>query len=91
MNPNVLSAPEIERYLDELRTASHQFMDRVIEFRSSSHGLFCCTVTGVLLAIYFIGRSIPGVLLVYCFGKCFPFLFSFGDIGVCASLSLHPK
>ena len=41
----------------------------LIELRRSNHGFFCLIITGFLIMTAFIGKIIPGVIIIYALSK----------------------
>lgn len=65
VNPNVMSAPEIKSCFARIKQYMTNVIDRIIEFRRKSHGVFCCYSVFFFLCFYYIGHFIPGVLITY--------------------------
>lgn len=69
INPNVLSAPEILSQWAKLKELLAHLVAEIVDLRQRSHGTFSFLTITVLAVIYYIGKCIPGVILLYSFGK----------------------
>ncbi len=69
VNPNVLSAPEILSEWSKLKELLALLVAEIVDLRQRSHGTFSFLTITVLAVIYYIGKCIPGVILLYSFGK----------------------
>lgn len=67
VNPNVLSAPEILSEWSKLKELLALLVAEIVDLRQRSHGTFSFLTITVLAVIYYIGKCIPGVILLYSF------------------------
>nr|XP_027198626.1 uncharacterized protein LOC113792867 [Dermatophagoides pteronyssinus] len=65
VNPNVMCVPEIRLCFARIKKSIINVIERIIEFRRKSHGIFCCYSVLFFLCFYYIGHFIPGVLITY--------------------------
>lgn len=65
LHPQVLSAPEISHYINELIVMFNASIRWFIDLRKTNHGFFCLLSSAFLLMTAFIGKLIPGVIIVY--------------------------
>ncbi|CAG2176194.1 unnamed protein product [Oppiella nova] len=70
VHPNVLSAPEINHYINELCVMSRAVILWFIRLRREKRFKFFITTTSILFMTAIIGRLVPGVLIVYSISKC---------------------
>lgn len=72
VNPNVLSAPEILTQWAKLKDLLALLFAEIVDLRQRSHGTFSFLTITFFAVIYYIGKCVPGVILLYSFGKsCF--------------------
>ncbi|GAB6030592.1 hypothetical protein CHUAL_007453 [Chamberlinius hualienensis] len=65
VNPQVLSVPEISRYLNQLTDDMRLWVQWLINLRRDQPGQFCAFLTGILMMVWFIGRWASGILISY--------------------------
>lgn len=71
-----MCVPEIRLCFARIKKSIINVIERIIEFRRKSHGIFCCYSVLFFLCFYYIGHFIPGVLITYLTGKICFFLLS---------------
>ncbi|GIY22149.1 hypothetical protein CDAR_594052 [Caerostris darwini] len=65
VNPEVLSVPEISRYMNDFLNKMIILWKDVWKLRKENRGLFCALMCGFFSFLAFIGKVFPGVLIVY--------------------------
>ncbi|XP_055952076.1 reticulophagy regulator 3-like isoform X1 [Argiope bruennichi] len=65
VNPEVLSVPEISRYMNDFVDKMIILWKDVWKLRKENRGLFCALMCGFFSFLAFIGKIFPGVLIVY--------------------------
>ncbi|KAF4532220.1 hypothetical protein B566_EDAN004306 [Ephemera danica] len=65
IHPSVLSAPEISHHLSEARSYLAAFYDKALTMRQQQPALFCGVSCSSLFLLWLVGRTVPGVWLLY--------------------------
>ena len=69
VHPQAFSAPEINYYIDVMLDLVACVFDWFVELRKQNHGFFCLLVSSIFVLTAFIGKAVPGVLIVYTLRK----------------------
>lgn len=65
IHPQVLSVPELSRYLNDAWSKAKLCWSDIWQLRESNHGLFCFLMCAVFMITALLGCLIPGVLVIY--------------------------
>lgn len=65
VHPQVLSVPELSRYLNDAWSKTKLCWSDIWQLRESNHGLFCFLICAVFMVTALLGYLIPGVLVIY--------------------------
>uniref|UniRef100_A0A2R5LC15 Putative conserved plasma membrane protein n=2 Tax=Ornithodoros turicata TaxID=34597 RepID=A0A2R5LC15_9ACAR len=65
VNPQVLSVPELNRYVTEWSESAKKWFSNIIALRKTHPGLFCTLACTMFTLTAVLGRMVSGVLIVY--------------------------
>ncbi|KAI1304095.1 hypothetical protein HDE_01869 [Halotydeus destructor] len=65
LHPTALSAPEIVAFMNHCVDMVSASCDWLLQLRRDNHGSFCLLVTSVFAVCAIIGKTVPGVVIVY--------------------------